>query len=79
MADWAGAFRCKVHLPVADSQWVTDPGDYIQFWAGTKLAGICMQDTLVAARVDSTTGTEDLLQNMDSISCLIIGACQSQC
>ena len=35
MADWAQAFGCKVHIPVADTQWVTEPGDYVNLWSGT--------------------------------------------
>ena len=34
MADWAAAFECQVHLPAADRQWVTEPGNYIDFWSG---------------------------------------------
>lgn len=35
MADWAAAFGCKVYLPTADRQWVTEPGDYVEYWSGT--------------------------------------------
>ena len=34
MSDWAAAFKCKIHLPVADQQWVTEPGNYISHWSG---------------------------------------------
>ncbi|KAL3149409.1 hypothetical protein ABBQ32_002204 [Trebouxia sp. C0010 RCD-2024] len=37
MADWAAAFGCKVYLPTADRQWVTEPGDYVEYWSGDEL------------------------------------------
>lgn len=46
MADWAHAFNCKVYLPVADSQWVTEPGDYIEFWSGKPFANPCAKKAL---------------------------------
>ena len=37
MSDWAAAFGCKVHIPIADKAFVTEPGDHIEHWSGERL------------------------------------------
>lgn len=37
MAEWARAFDARIHLPIADREWVTRPTDAIDFFDGDRL------------------------------------------
>lgn len=45
VADWAAAFDCQVHIPAADRQWVTEPGDHINYWSGMEAVPALTSDT----------------------------------